>query len=141
MFLVARGVPPPELPSVGPDDLWGPELAKPVNRIAVASAHTLGLLWCMLGRTGGNRTRCEVKDVIGHADLPEDALLASFLERLKQLRHERDWAFLEVNMGENESLEGVFGAQGFQPVQHLPASNLVKFAWPARSWRNFAESD
>lgn len=139
LFLVARGIPPAELPLVGPDDLWGPELAKPVNRIAMARAHTVGLLWCALGRTGGNRTRCEVKDVIGHVDMPEDPLLTAFLQRLKHLRHERDWAFLEANLGDNEDLTTVFTQQGFEPVSSIPQYDLVKFAWPARSWRRLSE--
>lgn len=139
MFLIARGIPPPSLPEIGPDDVWGSELLKPVNRIAREITYARGLLWCQLGTTGGNRTYCEVKDVVSHVDLPEDALLSQFLGKLKRLRSERDFAFLEANMYEGEPLTDAFEQEGFHSVHRNAELGFVKMVWPMRAWMNISD--
>lgn len=136
MFLVARGIPPPSAPEIGPDELWGSELTKPVNRIAREITYARGALWCQLATTGGNRVRCEVKDIVSHVDLPEDAVLAQFLDKLKRLRRERDFAFLEANVYDGEPLAETFADEGFRTVYRNEELALVKMVWPVRGWRN-----
>ena len=133
LLLTATGRVIPDLPDVGPDDLWGEELLEPTNRVAGIRRATLGGLVCALGATEFGGPRCTVQDLIRHVDAPEHELLSAFLRRLRQRKQGEGWSYLEVDLPPEEPLYGTFLQAQFLPVHRSP-QGWTKLAWPSSAW-------